>query len=217
MDTVHRVIAAAVRHFRVQLQAALDTGGFTRERYARYLSMQHHLTKGVQRHFLIAASNPAMVDKPDLRRFLIQFALDEETHYELARRDVESLGHRLLACPLEVTLWWAYFDSVIPSRPFLRLGASCILENLGPGAGELARALLASAPFLTAENTTFLRLHLHDEVPHGDEVVDVLSRARLAESELADLECGAREGATLYLRMADWALGVERPPPSFDA
>lgn len=206
MERLQNVVRAAVQRFRVQLQAALDTGGFTRERYVRYLSMQYHLTKGVQRHFLIAASHPSMVGRPALRQFLIHFALEEETHYEMARRDVEAVGQTLLPCPFDVTLWWAYFDSVIYRQPFLRLGATCILENLGPGAGELAKALLASAPYLTAQNTTFLRLHIHDDVPHGDDIVAALASARLDAEELADLEDGARAGAILYLRMAAWAL-----------
>ena len=209
MEPVQRVVRSAVHRFRGLLQTALDSGGFTRERYVRYLSMQHHLTKGVQRHFLIAASHPSMVRKPQLRKFLIHFALEEETHYEMARRDVEALGDTLLPCPFDVRLWWAYFDSVIYERPFLRLGATCILENLGPGAGELAKALLASAPFLTRETTTFLRLHIHDDVPHGDDIVAALAGAALDDAELADVEEGARAGATLYLRMAEWALRPE--------
>jgi hypothetical protein len=209
MERVETVIRAAVQRFRTLLQAALDSGGFTRERYVRYLSMQHHLTKGVQRHFLIAASHPSMVHKPALRKFLIDFALEEETHYEMARRDVEALGQTLLPCPLDVTLWWTYFDSVIYQRPLLRLGATCILENLGPGASELARALLASARFLTPANTTFLRLHIHDQLPHGDDIVMALREASLDAEELADVEAGARAGATLYLRMAEWAMRPE--------
>jgi hypothetical protein len=209
MERVQSVVRSAVQRFRGLLQGALDTGGFSRERYVRYLSMQHHLTNGVQRHFLIAASHPSMVRKPALREFLIHFALEEETHYEIARRDVEALGETLLPCPFDVTLWWAYFDSVIYRQPFLRLGATCILENLGPGAGELAKALLASATFLNRENTTFLRLHTHDELPHGDDIVQALTSVPLDAEELRDLEAGAWAGATLYLRMAEWALRPE--------
>ncbi|GBD49571.1 hypothetical protein [Methylopila sp. Yamaguchi] len=91
-------------------------------------------------------------------------------------------------------------------RPFVRLGAATILENISAGAARpwVKRALTGS--FLTRENTKFLVLHQHETLPHGDQIMEALATANLEERHLADLEEGASKGTVLYLRMAEWAL-----------
>ena len=121
------IVQVAGTHFSKRLQSLVDSGGISKEQYVRYLSMQYHLTKGVQKHFLIAASHPTMVGKRKLREFLFHFGLEEEPHYGMAKHDLQHLGAEPLPCPIDVKLWWAYFDQIISQRPFVRLGATCIL------------------------------------------------------------------------------------------
>src|SRR5690606_16063508 len=104
--------------------------GLPLEAYRRYLSMQYHLTKGVQRHFMICASHPDFAHRPKLREFLFHFAEEEELHFKVAEKDLENLGSRPLPIPLDTRIWWAFFDTQVYERPLVRLGATCILENI---------------------------------------------------------------------------------------
>src|SRR5689334_3018490 len=118
IDRVNAQIEFAQTAFRNMLIAAGNDGGLTTDRYTRFLSMQHHLTKGVQRHFLIAASHPDLARRRKLRGFLVRFANEEELHFEIARQDLDRMEAPLLPRPFDVALWWAYFDSIIDTRPF---------------------------------------------------------------------------------------------------
>ncbi|MFC5496066.1 iron-containing redox enzyme family protein [Caenimonas terrae] len=199
-------IAAAQALFAQLLESALRAGPVSIEQYVRYLSMQYHLTKDVQAYFFAAAANSALAKRRKLRRFLSEFANEEELHYLVAANDLLAFGRRPLPEPFDVTLWHSYFRGVVGSRPFLRLGAAAILENLSAGvAREPARRAL-SAPFMTRENTKFLVLHQHETNPHGEQILQALGAETLTDAELGDLFLGARQGTVLYLRMARWAV-----------
>ncbi|NJO81066.1 MAG: hypothetical protein HC827_22910 [Cyanobacteria bacterium RM1_2_2] len=215
MQTILSIVATAQKIFRQKLEQVEVVGGLTLEQYARYLSMQFHLTKDVQRHFFIAASHASLATKGKLREFLVAFGLEEEMHYRIAQKDLDNLGQLLLPAPLDVKLWWAYFDSLIGTRPFVRLGATCILENLGSGSSDVAKRLLKSAPFVNERTSRFMQIHLHEELPHGTWIINILSNTALEEANLSDLEEGAKIGAILYLRMVDWALHTDDLTRSF--
>src|SRR5688572_21772863 len=173
--------------------------------------MQYHLTKGVQEYFYAAAGHGSLRRRPGLRQFLVEFANEEESHYLLAERDITALGKSVLPEPLEVSLWHAYFRSVVHHRPFIRLGAAVVLENISDGAAKDAVSKFFAAPFLSRENTRFIALHRHETAPHGAQVVEVLEAARLTPEEQTDLAKGAWTGAVLYLRMAKWAAEPDYP------
>lgn len=199
------VVSQAQTQFRQKLERLEATGGLTLEQYVRYLSMQFHLTKNVQRHFFRAASHPSLATTK-LRDFLLAFGVEEELHYRIAQKDLENLGAELQPAPLDVQLWWAYFNSIIDSRPFVRLGATCILENLGSGSADIAKRLLQNAPFVSERTARFMQTHLHEDLPHGEQIMAALAASHLSLSDLSDLAEGAASGAILYLRMVDWAL-----------
>lgn len=203
------VVETAKSVFRAKLQDTAASGGMTREMYVRYLSFQYHLTKGVQRHFLKVAAHPRLARKNLLREFLFRFGLEEEPHYKVAEVDLQRMGEKPLPCPLDVSMWWAYFDQIVEHRPFVRLGATCVLENLGAGAGALGHDLLDQAPFLNKSNTRFLTIHFHELLPHGDQIINALQQAALDAADIQDLVEGANVGSILYLRLAMWALGQD--------
>lgn len=205
LDRVLDVVETAKSVFRGKLQSVANAGGLTREQYIRYLSFQYHLTKGVQRHFLKVAAHPRLAHKNLLREFLFRFGLEEEPHYKVAEVDLERMGEKPLPCPLDVSMWWAYFDQIVEHRPFVRLGATCVLENLGSGAGALGHHLLESAPFLNKSNTRFLTIHFHELLPHGDQVIGALERAPLDPLDIEELVEGTNVGSIIYMRMALWA------------
>lgn len=215
MKTLLCIVETAQKIFRHKLEQVEMAGGLTREQYIRYLSMQFHLTKDVQRHFFVAASHASLAAKGRLREFLVAFGLEEEMHYRIAKKDLDNLGELLLPAPLDVRLWWAYFDSVITARPFVRLGATCILENLGSGSSDVAKRLLKSASFINERTSRFMQIHIHEELPHGTWIINILNDTNLDETNLADLEEGAKIGAILYLRMVDWALHMDDLTRSF--
>lgn len=206
MQPILDVVEHAKQLFHRRLTTLSKQGGLTEELYVRYLSMQYHLTRGVQRHFLQLAAHPSLADKRPLRDFLYRFGLEEEPHYKLAEIDLQNLGHKPLPCPLDVSLWWAYFDRIVLTRPLVRLGATCILENLGAGAGDLGHALLDGAAFLKPESMHFLTIHFHEILPHGDQILQAITSVELSKSQVADLVEGANVGAIFYLRFVDWAL-----------
>lgn len=205
---LHAQIAAAQELFAQVLESAMRSGPVSVEQYCRYLSMQYHLTKDVQAYFLGVAANAALARRRKLRRFLCDFANEEELHYLVAGKDLSALGRKPMPEPFDVTLWHSYFRSVLRTRPFLRLGAAAVLENISAGvAREPARRAL-SAPFMTRDNTKFLVLHQHETIPHGDEILAALGAEQFSAAELRDLFLGARQGTVLYLRMAKWAVDL---------
>jgi len=209
LQAVHEVVAKAQARFGARLSALNPDGGLPRDVYVRYLSMQRHLVDGVQRHFFACAAHPSIARKRGLRRFLLHFGEEEEPHYALALRDLETLGEEPLAPPPGVPLWWAYFDRVVPERPFLRLGATCVLESISAKANGTIRTLLEASDYLDASNTRFLVLHQHEAVPHGAQIFAALEEAQLDADHQADLVDGAKIGALLFLGMIDWTMTGE--------
>ena len=199
-------IGRAQREFARLLNNLIESGGTSLPIYQRYLSMQYHLTKRVHRYFLSAASHEDLAGRRNLRRFLVDFANEEEKHYLVAANDLLELGLNILAPPLDVILWHAYFQSIVIERPFIRLGTACILENIAGGeAKPFAKAALTSA-FLNQNNSRSLILHQHEHLPHGEQITAALMDAHLEAGQLQDLAIGARQGAVKYLRMANWAI-----------
>lgn len=214
---VAEVVARAQGVFNGMLREVTRSGGITREHYVRYLSFQYHLTRGVQKAFLSVAAHASLSARRPLREFLFNFALEEEPHFSIAERDLQLLGTIPLECPLDVKLWWAYFTELIPSRPFIRLGATCVLENLGAGGGDVAKQLLETAPFITPDNSRFIQIHFHEALPHGDQIYHALTSISLQDGEVRDLRQGAIEGSIMYLRMAAWALRGDELQAAFDS
>jgi hypothetical protein len=206
MNALDHAVTDAQERFAAMLSRALADAPLSIVQYQRYLSMQYHLTRGVQGYFLRAAAHPGLARRRALRRFLFYFAAEEEHHYLVAAADLERMGLPLLPEPLDVTLWHAHFRAVVDEWPFLRLGAACVLENLSGGvARDVTRAALM-APFLTRENTRFVVLHLHEAQPHGEQIVAALEAASPDSAEIDDIVTGARQATVLYLRMMEWVL-----------
>jgi hypothetical protein len=205
IEKVRLQVKQAQALFRDGLLAIEDAGGLTRERYIRFLQMQYHLTRGVQRPFLTVAAHRDMGKKRGLRKFLVQFANEEEFHFEVAGKDLRELQEEPGECPFDVALWWRFFTPTLEERPFLRLGATCILENLGAGSPEVIDRLMKKADYLTAKNTVFFRIHQHgDALPHGDQIFEALETANLEQQHWDDVLEGAQVATLLYLRMMHW-------------
>jgi len=187
------------------LMQAIAGGGLTEEAYARFLSFQSHQTRGVQRHFYAVAGHDALARRRSLRDFLVRFALEEEPHWQVAEADLRQLGHALITPPVEVDLWWAYFDRAIVEQPFVRLGATAMLENLGGGMPSMQSGVL-DRPFLRPETTRFYELHRHEDHPHGEQVLAALHAVNPTAQEWQDLVCGAEVARRLHLGSLRWAL-----------
>jgi hypothetical protein len=206
LQALHDCIAAAQRRFAELLSCSLAERPPSREQYVRYLSFQYHLTRDVQVSFLAAAGHRDMARRRNLREFLYRFANEEELHYLVAAKDLAAFGTAPLPINIDVELWHAYFRSVMHERPFVRLGAAAVVENIAAGpAGEWLRKALRG-DFLDRANTRFITLHQNETLPHGPRILGELARADLKPRHIADLLEGARKATVLYLRMAEWAL-----------
>jgi hypothetical protein len=210
MKQIKELVKKAQEKFKNKLIEVKDDGGLTKERYVRFLSMQYHLTNGVQKHFMGIAANPLTAKKPKLRKWLINFAQEEEFHFEIALSDLGALGSEPLPCPFDTQLWWNYFDSIIAERPFVRLGATCILENIAEGSAAVLDDMIATSGYLNKKNLKFLIIHRHGpNLDHGAQILNALKDANLSPSELADVEEGARKATTLYMRFIHWIMTGE--------
>lgn len=210
MNEVKVAVTEAQNLFRERLLKMKEQGGLTKERYIRFLSMQYHLTRGVQKHFMGIAANSITAKKRNLRKWLVNFAQEEEFHYEIAKADLKELGVEPLPIPFDTQLWWNYFDSIIGQHPFVRLGATCVLENIADGSSELLDEMIAKSGFLNPKNLRFLIIHRHGpNLAHGDQILEALEEAQLNEQELADVLEGARTATTFYLRFAHWIVNGE--------
>lgn len=206
MPHLHAQITEAQNLFANLLGSYLSEGQTSKDQYIRYLSFQYHLTRGVQRYFLQIAAHPDLARRRKLRSFLVNFANEEELHYIVAANDLHMMGQAPLDAPIDVVLWHAFFHSIVETRPFVRLGAATVLENISGGTAHpwVQRAL--TGPFLNRANTKFLVLHQHEILPHGDQILEAIEDGDLTEHHYADLLEGARIGTVLYLRMAEWAI-----------
>ena len=155
---------------------------------------------------MAVAGHHYMAKRRSFREFLVNFANEEELHYLLAEKDLKNLGTTPLPINFDTELWWSYFNSIIHERPFVRVGGTCILENIAGKSGAVIADLLGEASYLTPKYTTFVVVHQHEELPHGDEILEAVANARLDETMQSDLLEGAKKALTLYLRMFNWAM-----------
>jgi hypothetical protein len=210
MNTILEKIKTAQSLFREKLETIQKSGGISKEQYVRFLTMQYHLTKGVQKPFYQIAQQSPIGRKKGLRSWLIGFAQEEEFHFEIAKADLKELGQIPGEMPLDTYLWWKYFDSIIETKPFIRLGATCILENISDGSADVLDALIKKSDFLNPKNLRFLIIHRHGpNLAHGQAIVQALSEADLNAEEIADVIHGCEVATVLYLRMAHWIVTGE--------
>jgi hypothetical protein len=181
--------------------------GLQKEQYIRYLQMQYHLTKGVQETFLALASHEDTRAYKKLRPFLINFAYEEEMHYKLAKKDLQNTGAEIGEMPFLVEVWWAYQKRAIKYKPLERLGATAILENVGNYAAPIIKEIMGSATFINKKNTTFTQVHMHEALPHGDQILDALAAENFSEVHQKQLLDGAERATWLYAsNIYDWII-----------
>jgi len=203
--------------FYAQNMKKVSVRGLQKAQYKRFLRMQYHLTKGVQNTFLGIASHPETRPYKKLRSFLVDFAYEEEMHYKLAEKDLRELGETPGEMPFPVELWWQYQKYVVEHKPLERLGATAVLENVGNHAAPIIKQLFAEADFINSKNTTFATVHMHEVLPHGDQILDALSAEAFSKKHIAQLNEGARRATWLYTSVIyRWIMnGVLEPTPFF--
>jgi hypothetical protein len=181
--------------------------GLEIEQYIRYLQIQYHLTKGVQNTFLALAAHEDTRPYKKLRPFLVNFGYEEEMHYKLAEKDLKELGSETGSMPFVVELWWAYQKAILPVKPMERLGATAILENIGNYAAPIIKDLFAEADFINKRNSSFTLVHMHEELPHGAQILDVLANEYFSELHQTQILEGAKRATWLYANtIYDWII-----------
>lgn len=207
MKKIMALVDTAKSELRTRLLSVAKNGGLTKEQYVRFLRAQYHLNLGVQKTFFAIAASPQLSKKRNLRKWLLEFGQEEEPHFELAKADLKELGEEPGPCPLDVKLWWLYFDSLIQERPLVRLGGTCVLENIGEGSADILESLISSSSFLNPKNLRYVIVHKHGpNLDHGNQIYAALESADLSEEQIADITEGTQTATTLYLRIFDWIL-----------
>lgn len=207
MENIKRETEFAKNEFReLILSSQIAEKGLERDQYIRYLQMQFHLVKDVQKQFYEIAAHPSIFPRKKFSDFLVEFGRVEGPHYKMAEKDLGNLDAPLGEPPFDVRLWWSYFSPVIQEKPLKRLGGTCVLENVGSAVGDLIDEALSKSPFLNQKNTTFLILHKHEVLNHGEEILEALSEAELSDQEEQDVIVGIHESKALFFRMFHWVL-----------
>lgn len=207
MEKINKSVEKAKEEFREFILASdIATTGLEKDQYTRYLQMQYHLVKDVQKQFYEIAGRPEIFNRRKFSEFLLEFGTEEGPHFKMAERDLRALETEVGESPFDVKLWWAYFSQMITERPFLRLGGTCVLENVGSAVGDLIDAAISKSDFLNQKNTTFLILHKHETLNHGEQILEALAGAELTPSEEEDVLRGIEESKTLFFRMFQWVL-----------
>ena len=210
MDQLALRVENANLFFAEKLQRNFAETGLKAEQYIRYLQMQYHLTKDVQDTFLAIAAHAETRSYKKLRKFLINFAFEEEMHYKLAEKDLKNTGAGTGEIPFPVELWWAYQRQTVRQKPMERLGATAVLENVGNFAAPVIKDLLGSASFIHKRNTTFTQVHMHEELPHGDQILDALGAEHFSKMHQDQLLSGAEKATWLYAStIYDWIINGE--------
>lgn len=210
MDQLALRVENANLFFAEKLKKNFSETGLQPTQYIRYLQMQFHLTKGVQDTFLAIAAHEDTRSYKKLRQFLIRFAYEEEMHFKLAEKDLKHTGADTGEIPFPVELWWAYQKQAVINKPLERLGATAVLENVGNFAAPVIKELLGSAEFIHKKNTTFTQVHMHEELPHGDQILDALGAEKFSETHQAQLLAGAEKATWLYAStIYDWIINGE--------
>lgn len=200
LDRVEQVIQSAQKRF-VNLLSEFAGEGLDadevlrRERHVRYLSVQYHLMREIQRRIFRIAAHPELSLRRDLRDFLVAKAGAEEFRFQDAADGVIGRDWSLVPAPLDVQLWHAHFDLQAETRPFLWLGTCCVLERIENEGVQEFRAMFGELPFHAAY---FKRA--------GRSLFQFLGKIEFDARQYQDLEEGAIHAATMYLRMLHWAL-----------
>lgn len=213
-EALRKTVDEAETALQKRIEKLLEIQGkFELDQYARFLTMQYYLTEDVQQEFYSAAGVYDFHERKGLRKFLVQFAEEEEPHYLIAKEDLERLGRTVGEKPIDVHLWKTFFNGTVTSRPCIRIGATCVLENIANKAAEQILQLVSQTPELEKKNTRFLRIHMHgDALPHGDQILEAVETNNFTPKETADLELGARLAKKVYLQLVDWIItGNEIP------
>ncbi len=209
ISEIKNVVIESQNRLAQMLGDYLSKQSLTVDAYQRYLSMQYHLTKGVQRYFMNIAAHEDLAKMKSLRAWLVNFSDEEEHHYLIAESDLNKLNLPILPMPFDVTLWHAHFKSIVTEKPFVRLGAACVLENLAGGNANKWTHEALKADFLTKENTKFIVIHQHEVLPHGDQIFSALEQVSLTQEHIQDLVLGAKQATVMFLRMIEWVFNPE--------
>jgi hypothetical protein len=109
--------------------------------------------------------------------------------------------------PFVVELWWGYQKAILTTKPLERLGATAILENIGNFAAPVIKELMTEADFITKKNSSFTQVHMHEELPHGDQILDALANENFSELHQTQILEGATRATWLYANtIFDWII-----------
>jgi hypothetical protein len=198
---LHIPLKRSLTGIRAAIEASLGAQTMTRESYVQYLSDQAYMVHDVCRQMFLVASHLSLAKRRRLRRFLIDFGLEEEAHHQIAKADIRHLGMEAQPPSLDARLWFLHCRALADEAPLRRIGISIVLENSGAEIGALVKTILAKASFLDATTTRFVRDHLHEDVPHGQKLLDALSEGSWSQAEINDLTSGIDDAGVMLSRV----------------
>lgn len=214
MEKLKKQVSIAQEQLRNQILENLKRAPISPEQYGRYLSMQYHLTKGVQTVFMRIAANECLGKRKSLRHWLLAFAEEEEFHYKIAANDLKALGMGVGEMPLDVKLWWLFFNDIIDTKPFVRLGATFILENISMKSSDLIHEMIKTSTFINDSNSKFLIIHQHGpNLDHGNQIFENVMKVSPTPQEMDDLLYGARVASLFFERFMNFVFKGETINP----
>ena len=108
MEKILNAVKSAQDDFRELILASeIGNQGLEEAQYIRYLQMQYHLVRDVQKQFFAIAGQPSVFKKRKFSEFLLNFGVEEGPHFKMAERDLTALGAGVGEPPLDEINWFA--------------------------------------------------------------------------------------------------------------
>jgi len=177
----------------------------TMDDYHRILIAIYHQSKSSPLTFALAAT-ACQNTHWEIQSYLLKHADEEKMHWQWALSDLEKTGYRGIdprkSFPTPITsAYIAYNYFVSTYMPASRLGIAMMLESLGGNYGKKIAQTLAKTLSLKPDQLMFAFGHGDTDVEHSAEILQVLDRAGLSESDWAFMAHAAETAGYLYRQM----------------
>lgn len=174
----------------------------TIEDYHRILISIYHQSKSSPLTFALAAT-ACQNSHWEVQSYLLKHADEEKMHWQWALSDLAKTGYKAVdpqsSFPAPKTSAYIAFNYYISTyMPAARLGIAMMLESLGGNYGKRIAESLMKTLSLKPDQLMFAFGHGDTDVGHSAEILEVLDRASLTDSDWSFMAYAAETAGYLY-------------------
>ena len=147
-----------------------------KDAYVEFISNMYYVLSQSCR-LLAAAAARCDLDMDVFHHRFIEHAHEEKNHEKLITHDLKALGEQLApGLPSITPFWQCQFYMVEHISPLSLFGYILYLENLSLFDGNARRAYQRCVKAHGPKATTYLRIHIEEDVDHVDKLFDYLGK-----------------------------------------